>query len=177
MSGRIIFGSFLATLAIDGSEQKVISSKDRGLEGAFFSTKKRQHSITTLVAISLDGKIRYISNSSPGSQNDNQLANRTLSEWYEKLNHDEYVLADAGFNQQQSENLRVITPSGTAETFKEVSSPRILVEHAFTLIKCWQACNQRLRMSLENTEANINKTSHDLDSCVSAFVNQFHDFE
>ena len=61
------------TFAIDGSEQSVKKSRLGVNESRFCSAKKQMHSINTLVIVSLDGKVLWISRSYPGNSCDKAI--------------------------------------------------------------------------------------------------------
>lgn len=69
------------TFAIDGSEQKVLTSDSSALETESFSVKKDQNSVNIVIACSLKSKrILIVSKSHLGSTSDKEIVKESLTE-------------------------------------------------------------------------------------------------
>lgn len=142
------------TVVIDGSEQPICESQHRYIQDHFYSAKKKQTSITTLVACTLDGKIVYIGKSNSGSVVDIQLVKDDPS-WYEQLDDNEWVLADSGIR-VQADFPRIITKSNEIRAAQLLfSSLRIVIENVFAHLKFWKVCSAKLRSHLSVTPYNL----------------------
>jgi hypothetical protein len=99
------------TFLMDGSEQKIHSSAHMFHETNFFSTKKKQHSITILLIISPKGRILFVSLCYYGSVVDKELLRHTMHLWAPKLTPNDWGMADTGFNgQREKRGLNILTP-------------------------------------------------------------------
>jgi hypothetical protein len=54
-------------VVVDGTEIPIRRPKDNEIQKQFYSTKKKQYSVTILLIVSLDGRILYVSNPQIGS--------------------------------------------------------------------------------------------------------------
>jgi hypothetical protein len=59
-------GNYFVTMALDGTEQQIYQSVDPHKKNINFSGKKQMHTFTTLIGVSLDGRIRFVSFSYSG---------------------------------------------------------------------------------------------------------------
>lgn len=84
------------TWVVDGAEQPCKGSTHAAINGLLFSTKKKQHSITILIFVTMQGRIISLSKSYPGSVNDLDMAEREAANW-NHFDNDEIGMGDAGF--------------------------------------------------------------------------------
>jgi len=150
------------TVCIDGSEQPVFKASDRLTEELHFSGKKGKHTLSLLLACSPSGKIYWISNSYPGSVNDQGMYNIPTNQFHQRLTKDEGIVLDAGFTSVLNyDNFMVslkkppneeLTPE--QENFNnKLKSIRIVVENVFASIKRWHICRDSIRASVGTEEA------------------------
>jgi hypothetical protein len=129
-------------LVVDGAEQRVLSSTDKLLQNINFSGKKHLHTFTKLLAVDpVEGKIRFISGSYPGSVNDLNLVQMPENSLKYALKDDEYILGDAGFKGMLHENIIAYTSKemegAVDKNFKRI---RVIVENAIRGVRRWKIC-------------------------------------
>lgn len=165
------FGTKVVAI-IDGSEQPTKTPSRCATEQAFFSTKKKQHSVTKLVVCDLEGKILYVSPSQSGGQNDIVLAKLYQSEWVKLFKQGDIILGDEGFEgfATARHEPQIIAINKANANFRSFSSQRIKIENVFSKIKRWRACAEELR-SVCSEELLVQH--HKAWVVVSSFVNQF----
>ena len=135
------------TFLMDGTEQKIHSSANIFHENNFFSSKKKQHSITLLLIISPKGRIIYLSLCYFGSIVDKELLHRTMHEWAPQLRL-EWGMADSGFDGQRARReLNILTPlhSHDHPMYKLFSTIRIRVENVIAKLKVFECLHQEVR--------------------------------
>ncbi len=166
---KITFLGQMITVIIDGSEQPCRRSIYPKYEAQSFSKKKKQNSITTLVGVSPKGRILFITNSFFGSLNDDQMAKVTKSNWYDKLNEQEWILGDGGFRACSAEGWRVMTPKGSSNLCRLHSHFRIIVENCFAKFKKWAMCREKL--GCKTNGSLILDFHHQIWICVGGILN------
>jgi len=168
------------TVCIDGSEQQIYKPSDSGIEEFHYSGKKAKHTITLLLACSPKGKIYWISNSYPGSMNDQGLFNLTENQFHLFLAPDNGILCDAGFTAIDSYPNFIVSlkkPKNGELTPEQVlynnriKSIRIVVENVFSHLKRWAICSDLLRSPVIN--GNANEVHHKLWRIVAGFHNNY----
>lgn len=167
----VTINSFQFSVIIDGSEQKSVKPWNAFDDIAYYSAKKGQHSITTIVGYSPRGrKILFITNSYPGSVNDNILLLKEQKH-LQFLSKKEYVLADAGF--QKLDHLQIWTPPNhSCPLRKNAQRYRILIEQLFGMMKKWLIIAHPL--PLKTNQSEILEYHHQLWTILGAFVNLYN---
>jgi hypothetical protein len=129
-------------LVIDGAEQRVQSSDDKLLQNINFSGKKHLHTFTKLLAVDpIEGKVRFMSGSYPGSVNDLNLVQMPENSLKHALKQDEYILGDAGFKGMQHERIIAYTSKemdGVVD--KDFKRIRVIVENGIRSVRRWRIC-------------------------------------
>lgn len=141
-------------LVVDGTEIPVRRPKNRQLQKQLYSTKKKQYSLTVILIVTLDGRIKYISESLISSSDQhhwNQLKLRDLF-----VNKPYGVIGDGGFtfNPKSSPNneshVQILGATRTkrpphGELINEqkrrnriISSIRAVVENTIAQMKNWK---------------------------------------
>lgn len=166
----------LFTFVIDGSEQPIMASGNPFVDTAFYSAKKKQHSVTITMMASLSGKILYLSQSFPGSCNDDVMGWQTLNEWYVPLAYDEYGLGDSGYK-GFPETTRVRVPPSKRQhhpIWHQFSSMRIIIEQLFRAIKIFRAAREEIRVGSRTTRQAILLQHQMVWTIAAALVNRYH---
>jgi hypothetical protein len=141
------------TYIVDGTEQRCPSSGNPLEDFDFYSTKKKQHSINTLIVASPKGKILYISPSFGGSHNDSDILKRTQKNWLELFDStQERGIGDSGFDGLTELGLDSPVADHTAPIYKVFSSKRIRIEMVNANLKDWQSLFQKIRTNLDDRE-------------------------
>jgi len=130
------------TFVVDGSEQPVPSSSQIFRNNEFFSVKKKKATINILIVIHIKTRrILYLSESVPGSVNDNVLTRKTQKEWLDKLSPLEHGLGNEGFNGMI--NLRIETNGVNESTNNKMKKYRIRVENVIETCKNFGMLSRR----------------------------------
>jgi len=165
-------------MCIDGSEQEVQKSEDKSLDEFHYSGKKAKHTLTILLACSPTGKIYYLSQSYPGSINDQTTFN--LAQLHKKVPHDECMLLDAGFAHVEGYDNVIVSlkkPQNGELTDVEtnynnnIKKGRIGVENVFSLIKKWSICRDVLRVNV--TDGTAEQLHNKVWTIVAALHNEY----
>jgi len=153
----------------DCSEQYVVRSVSMQTENATFSGKYMAHTISILAAVDpKTGHVLVLSDSFPGSRNDQQIFHTIL--WDDLVEPNQMILGDQGFTGD-----RILHPPRTtlqrAEN-SEINETRIIVENTFGWIKNWRICADKLRCKALNQKYLLDR--HQRNWCiVSALLNRF----
>lgn len=118
------------TFILDGTEQPIHSTDNIYKEGQYYSSKKKQHSITLLIVISPSGRILYISPCMYGCVNDFELMYRSVYHWYCWFMLIEAGLGDRGFNGLREYGINIYCPitDHTSPIYKAHARKRIKIE-------------------------------------------------
>lgn len=144
----IYFFSTPITFLIDGTEQKIHSFFHIFHENNFFSTKKKQHSITILIIMSLKERILFLFICYYGSVVDKQLMKCTKHEWAPCLTIQEWEFADTRFDgQREKYGLNIYTPLHPHQHpfYKMFSFVRIRIENKIHDFKIFEYLAQEVR--------------------------------
>lgn len=82
---------------LDGTEQPTPKPTNSGMQGTFWSAKKKQFSINKLIACTPDGMVVWMSKSYPGRVTDAEIMHLELPQFTQEWKDNELILADAGF--------------------------------------------------------------------------------
>ena len=139
------------SVVIDGTEQRVCKSQFKDVEQAFYSGKKKSHTLTTLLAVSPTGFIYFLSGSYFGSLNDLNVAMLPENQVFKSLEPDEGICADGGYKGMsrfhpntfipivKTARQPELSPEETAFN-NELASIRVVVENSIGHIKKWKCC-------------------------------------
>ena len=95
-SAKSLFHQVLYTWVVDGTEQPICATFHPGVNTQLYSTKKKQHSITILLFVTMSGRIFFLSSSYGGGTNDLEMAIQEIDKW-NQFRPDETGMGDAGF--------------------------------------------------------------------------------
>jgi hypothetical protein len=167
----------LFTFAVDGTEQELAYPPigDAILDTEFYSTKSGQHSINTLLFVSLPRKdksrILGISPSFPGGTTDYNLTVRTADWWRTQISDSELGFADSGFNGLVDKGYPIITtPMQHNDLYKEMSHFRICAENRIADLKTFRALSDRFRFPTQD-KVELLKVHHQYYVIGAALVN------
>ena len=165
------FGTIF-TYIMDGTEQKIHSSRNIYHEGNFFSTKKGQHSITLLLIISPSGKILYISPCYYGSIVDNELVRRTRQDWQHAFRR-EGGAGDSGFRGLQDLGINLYTPLADHKSplYSVFSHYRIKVENVIAQLKIFECLHQEIKERIDGQETYLLKKHYKRWVIAGALIN------
>jgi hypothetical protein len=130
---------------VDATEQPTQRPKDAEAQKDHYSGKKRRHTLKTQVVVAPDGEIMGHSATVPGAKHDKQLYDE--SGVNERLNDDEAVMGDSGFQGIQKDHRAVLPdkkPKGGALTDaqkarnRRLSHYRIVVENTICQLKTFR---------------------------------------
>jgi hypothetical protein len=171
VNGVNIFDS-LYTFIIDGCEQPIVGANNSFVDTEYYSSKKGYPTVSKMMMVSPNGRILYLSPSFPGSWKDDDIACKTLQEWYAPLEDDEYGLGDAGYD-GLDDFTRVRTPPPKKKEFRHFwrvfASVRVIIEQKFRLIKIFHATKETLRVGPHNTRTELLK-NHDMSWTIAAVI-------
>ena len=103
-----------ANIVLDGFETRVRVTTNDVVESLTYSTKKKQHSVNVLVAVSPRTKrVRWISYPVGGQMNDYTTANEQLKDIYDNLHNNEIMIGDEGFEGMEHWKLFTIKNKNT----------------------------------------------------------------
>lgn len=163
-------------LIIDGMEYEIHCSSNSGLKETTYSGKKGYYTFTQLIGVNREGKIWWLSKTSPGSCTDSNLCEFYLSPIVEALTDDEKIMADQGFRGLQ--NMKIYTqlpkPSNDKERkfnldFKHFRST---VENVISQIRKWKFASQRYEGKLTNFDEAKEK-HHQIMEVICGILNMF----
>jgi hypothetical protein len=83
-------------LVTDGTEIPIRRPKDKEIQKAFYSPKKKQHSVTIIVNVTLDGSILYVSDPQIGPSDQRHWNQLQLRQLFVNKPYDG-IIGDAGF--------------------------------------------------------------------------------
>ena len=130
---------------VDATEQPTQRPKDPEAQKDHYSGKKRRHTLKTQVVVGPDGEIMSHSATVPGAKHDKKLYDE--SGVNERLNDDEAVMGDSGFQGIQKGHLAVLPdkkPKGGALTDaqkarnRRLSHYRVVVENTICQLKTFR---------------------------------------
>lgn len=142
---------------VDATEQRTRRPKDNAVQEAYYSGKKKAHTIKTQVVVNQEGRPCHVSDSVPGSQHDLTLERH--SQVNEKLPPQVKMMGDKGYQGLQNDNakrtveLPTRKPRGQELTDEQTTAnralavTRIVVEHVLAHIKIFQVLYQVYRHS------------------------------
>lgn len=84
------------TIVIDNSEQQIAKFSDKLSEQFHYSSKKKLHTLSKLLACAPNGRIYFLSSSYAGSQSDLQIYYYQENRVHKYLDEEEHVGADGG---------------------------------------------------------------------------------
>ena len=156
---------------VDATEQPTQRPKDAEAQKDHYSGKKRRHTLKTQVVVAPDGEIMGHSATVPGAKHDKKLYDE--SGVNERLNDDEAVMGDSGFQGIQKDHRAVLPdkkPKGGALTDaqkarnRRLSHYRIVVENTICQLKTFRVLAHVYRHA---------RTSHsDVFAIVAVLVNR-----
>jgi len=130
------------------------------------------------LACSPTGKIYYLSQSYPGSINDQTAYN--LSKLHTKIPKDEYMLLDAGFAHVENYPNVIVTlkkphdrdlNDAKSKYNNNIKKVRIVVENVFSQIKKWSICRDVLRVNV--TDGTAEQLHNKVWTIVAALHNEY----
>ena len=130
---------------VDATEQPTQRPKDPEAQQDHYSGKKRRHTLKTQVVVAPDGEIMGHSATVPGAKHDKKLYDE--SGVNDRLNDDEAVMGDSGFQGIQKDHRAVLPdkkPKGGALTDaqkarnRRLSHYRIVVENTICQLKTFR---------------------------------------
>ena len=140
---------------VDATEQRVRRPKDKEVQKAHYSGKKKAHTRKTQVVVNAQGRIGHVSESVPGSKHDLTLERQ--SKVNEQLPSQIELMGDKGYQGLQNDNpdrtveLPVRKPPGQELTDEQkalnrvLAGTRIVVEHTLAHMKIFQVLSQVYR--------------------------------
>lgn len=136
---------------IDGTERPINRSKDKDKQKAYYSGKKKQHTVKNNLITERGGKVMYLSGTYAGKRHDKKIAD---VEGY-RFPPGSKLLQDTGFQGYRPEGVTIIQPKkkprGGELTSEEklvnraISSLRVEVEHQIGGVKRCQILVQKFR--------------------------------
>ena len=143
--------SLQTTFFHDGTERPIQRPKDVEAQKAYYSGKKKQHTVKNNLLITADSKVVLLTPSYEGRIHDKRIADRT--DYF--LPYGSYLYQDSGFQGFSVAGVNIIQPTKkpkgrdlTVEERaknREISSIRIRVEHAIRGIKRYRIVKDKLR--------------------------------
>lgn len=135
----------------DATERPIQRPKDREAQQAYYSGKKKQHTVKNNLLINTDSKVVFLTPCYEGRIHDKRIADMT--DYF--LPHRSCLYQDAGFQGFSVAGVTMIhpkkkpkgedlTPEEKAKN-REISSIRIRVEHAISGIKRYRIVKDKLR--------------------------------
>jgi hypothetical protein len=144
---------------VDATEQRTRRPKDPQVQKAYYSGKKKAHTIKTQLLVNQEGRPCHVSDSVPGSHHDLNLERQ--SQINEQLPPQVKMMGDKGYQGLQDDNpermveLPTRKPRGGELTDEQknanraLGSTRIVVEHVLAHVKVFQVLYQVYRHSRE----------------------------
>lgn len=145
---------------VDATEQRTRRPKDKEAQKAYYSGKKKAHTIKTQILVNQEGRPCHVSDSVPGSQHDLTLERQ--SQVNERLPPQVKMMGDKGYQGLQNDNakrtveLPTRKPRGQELTDEQKTAnralavTRIVVEHVLAHIKIFQVLYQVYRHSRDS---------------------------
>ena len=142
---------------VDATEQPTQRPKDAEAQKDHYSGKKRRHTLKTQVVVAPDGEIMGHSATVPGAKHDKKLYDE--SGVNERLNDDEAMMGDSGFQGIQKDHRAVLPdkkPKGGALTDaqkarnRRLSHYRIVVENTICQLKTFRVLAHVYRHARES---------------------------
>ena len=137
----------------DGTERPIQRPKDVAAQKAYYSGKKKQHTLKNNVMINTDSKVVFLTSSYEGRVHDKRIAD--LTDY--SLPRGSVLYQDTGFQGFTCPGVRIIQPKKKPKgrdltdqekaKNREISSIRIRVEHAIGGIKRYRIVKEKLRNS------------------------------
>jgi hypothetical protein len=156
---------------VDATEQPTQRPKDPEVQQDHYSGKKRRHTLKTQVVVGPDGEIMGHSATVPGAKHDKKLYDE--SGVNERLNEDEAMMGDSGFQGIQKDHRAVLPakkPKGGELTDtqkarnRRISHYRVVVENTICQLKTFRVLAHVYRHA---------RTSHsDVFAIVAVLVNR-----
>jgi hypothetical protein len=144
---------------IDTTEQRIQRPSDNDEQKQHYSGKKKAHTRKTAIVVNERGRIRDVSDSTPGSKHD--LKHVVESQVIDEIPEDVTIIGDAGFDGLQNyypersigtphkaRRNHPLTPDQKLAN-REFSSERIIVENTLSHMKHFQVLARRFRHSVE----------------------------
>jgi len=132
------------------------------------------------LACSTKGRIYFLSNSYPGSVNDQAAYNQPENQLHLKIPSDEGILCDAGFvGASGYPNLIVTLKASVNDSLTDdqtkynnnIKKLRIVVENVFSQLKRWAMCSEILRENI--IDGSAEEMHHMVWTIASALHNMF----
>jgi hypothetical protein len=145
---------------VDATEQPIQRPKDAETQKTYYSGKKKRHTLKTQIVVAPDGELMAVSQTVPGSQHDKKLYEE--SGVGDKLNDDESMMGDSGFQGIQRQHRAVLPhkkPKGGELTQEQkdynhrVSQVRVVVENTIAQIKIFRVAAEVYRHAREGYNA------------------------
>lgn len=142
----------------DGTEQPIQRPKDKKKQKAYYSGKKKRHTVKNQVVVAPTGEFIAISDDAPGSCHD--LTHLRASDILDKLDEGDTAMFDLGFIGLQNDrgDVEIILPlrkpkgrelSAEQKAYNQlVSRCRVVVENAICHLKRFQVLHQVYRHDL-----------------------------
>lgn len=137
----------------DGTERPIQRPKDREAQQAYYSGKKKQHTVKNNLLINADSKVVLLTPSYEGRIHDKRIADMTVY----FLPEGSCLYQDSGFQGFSVLGVKMIQPMKKPKgrdltdqekaKNREISSIRIRVEHAISGIKRYRIVKDKLRNS------------------------------
>jgi len=166
-------------MCVDGSEQQIYKPSSSTLDSFHYSGKKSKHTFTKLLACSPRGKIYYLSQSFPGSVNDQAVYNQCNLHLKVPANYG--IICDSGYAPVEGyPNVvvslkkppdRELTDTEVAYN-NEIKKIRIVVENVFSQLKQWAICSDVLRLHV-TLDGDAEHSHHRVWAIVSALHNLY----
>ena len=144
---------------LDGTEQPIQRPTDPERQRAFYSGKKKRHTVKNGLIVKEEGMIRAVTSSTPGSVHD--LRHFRESGVLMRIPQEVGVIADAGFDGLHKDlPLHSVATAHKARRNhpltedqklmnRELSRVRIVIEHVLAQMKQFRALSERFRHSLQ----------------------------
>ncbi len=144
---------------LDGTEQPIQRPTDPERQRAFYSGKKKRHTVKNGLVVNEEGLIRAVTSSTPGSVHD--LRHFRESGVLTRIPQEVGVIADAGFDGLHKDlpHHSVATAHKARRNHplteddklinRELSRVRIVIEHVLAQMKQFRALSERFRHSLQ----------------------------
>lgn len=145
---------------VDATEQPTQRPKDEATQKMYYSGKKKRHTLKTQIVVAPDGELMAVSQTVPGSRHDKKVYDE--SGVGDKLNDDEAMMGDSGFQGIQHQHRAVLPhkkPKGGELTQEQkdhnrrMSQIRVVVEHTIAQIKIFRVTAAIYRHAREDHNA------------------------
>lgn len=161
----------IVQFVVDGFENHIYSSQDEAIKKITYSGKKKKHTFTQLIFVTVNGWISNLSHSYPGSMNDISLSKFPECFMTKHLLSGCSIIGDKGFRGLNSYDIRTIDCINPANDlpFKRV---RAVVENVILKIRKWKIVNDRIKSSVSNLEK-AQKEHNKMIAAICTLVNLF----